>query len=508
MGDYAISEESTNHINARKPVKKTNWRMVLLWWFVLLALVVSSWFLAPVQLQGNLLLYAGLWLLIVFGFIVFVRRWSFSAVLGRRIDILEIPIYLGLTSIFLIQIFGLAPYFDRRYLRVLSTVDTLPTGLLLMGTGLFSMWLAYSLVSKSFKVDTARQFKKTFDTPSLSLTFFAYLGLILFRLVLISLGTGEITYVSAVRLGGDWYQWFIYIIESHWFFTALVALQVFAKRWPRWFLIFVLFVEATFAITSGWSSVLPKIFWLVFGCLLYTRQKLPWGALIAAGLFLTVAVTFSIPVVRDLRAERMSTGKIIFSNFSESFRTTWGPGIDNGLSLFSNMIIDRQSLIAQTPAILLEIIPDTQPYLPWQEVAVAPITFIPRVIWPSKPIYTNLGSWLVVEVIGGRVADGSAAVTMAGNAYMYGGWFVMIIGLFCIGLLAAFMYRWLAIPGLLNNQVGLLAVYAASVIVNFSLGEGDFVSIWQGLIQRTLVFLLVAWILCANLHNRRFYKAE
>jgi hypothetical protein len=129
---------------------------------------------------------------------------------------------------------------------------------------------------------------------------------------------------------------------------------------------------------------------------------------------------------------------------------------------------------------------------------VAPITFIPRVIWPSKPVYTNLGSWLTVSVFGGRETDGSSAVTMAGNAYMYGGWLFVIIGMFMIGVLGALIYRWLAIPGLLNDQVGLLAVYAGVIIANFHLGEGDFVSVWQGLIQRIFVFLIVSRVLCAR----------
>jgi len=56
----------------------------------------------------------------------------------------------------------------------------------------------------------------------------------------------------------------------------------------------------------------------------------------------------------------------------------------------------------------------------------------------------------------------------------------------------------LALPGLLSGDVGLLAVYAGVVIANFHLGEGDFVSLWQGLVQRTFVFLVLAIILCRN----------
>ena len=61
--------------------------------------------LISVKMQSGVILYIGLWLLIVIGLFVFIRRWSFSAILGRPFDILEIPIYIGLTSMFLIQAF-------------------------------------------------------------------------------------------------------------------------------------------------------------------------------------------------------------------------------------------------------------------------------------------------------------------------------------------------------------------------------------------------------------------
>ena len=58
------------------------------------------------------------------------------------------------------------------------------------------------------------------------------------------------------------------------------------------------------------------------------------------------------------------------------------------------MIIGRQSVVAQTPSILLNLIPSTIPYLPWQDVAVAPLTFIPRVLCLSNPstLIWGLGS--------------------------------------------------------------------------------------------------------------------
>jgi len=395
---------------------------------------------------------------------------------------------------FLIQAFGLAPYLDVKYLRLLPSVSYLPSGLLLTGTGLFSMLVGYTLVSRSYKPNSTQSTNKFYAAPSLSLTISFYVGLLFLRLVLIALGGGEMIQSNTVRIGGDWNQWLIYAIELRWFFIALVTLQVAAGKWPRRLIVLLLLVEGGLAIISGWSSLLPKIILLVFSCLIYTGRKLPWRTLIPAAIIVTSLIVFSIPITRNIRF----TGQISWSNLNKSLEATWGQGVNNGWKLFSDLIIGRQTVIAQTPSIVLNLIPDTIPYLPLQEVLVAPISFIPRVIWPSKPVYTNLGTWLTIRVFGGQAADGSSAVTMAGNAYMYGGWPVVIVGMAFMGILAALMYRWLAIPGLLNNQVGLLAVYAAVVIANFHLGESDFVSIWQGLIQRLFVFLVIARILCAK----------
>lgn len=469
----------------------------VLFWLVLCLVALLAFFMYafPAILDGGVIIYGVLWILTVIGFVLFIRQWSFSAKLNRRVDPLEIPIYLGITSVFLISIFGFAPYFDETYLYKLPSVSHLPSGLLLTSIGLFSTWLGYAVTSNSFKLGTPSQRKIPYENPSLSFALLTYSGVMILRLVLISLGSGEMILSDKVRIGGDWYQWLVYLIELRWFFIALFTIQVAKKNWPRRFLIIVLIVESAMSVVSGWSSLLLKIGILVIGCLMYTEQKLPWRKLFSMAVIAFAIVVFLTPVTRDLRTARRQSGTVTWANIEASIERTWGRGIDNGWELFSSLAIDRQSVIAQTPSILMNSIPSTFPFLPWQDLAVAPLTFIPRVFWPSKPVYTNVESWLTVQVFGGVEGSGSSAVTMAGNAYMYGGWVVVIIGMFATGVLAGLMYRWLAVPGFLQNQVGLLAVYAGVVIANFHIGEGDFISQFQGITQRIVVFLVVATVL-------------
>ena len=476
--------------------RRTSVNGVLFWWVLSIgALLLFAVNAFPAVQQGGVLLYALIWILIVIGFFIFIRQWSFSAILGRKVDLLEIPIYLGVTSVFLINIFGFAPYFDEKYLYRLSSVYYLPSGLMLTGAGLFSMWFGYAVVSRFFKPRALPKTNKVYSNPSLQLSLLVYAGVMVLRLILISLGSGEMILSDKVRIGGEWYQWLVYLIELRWFFIALYTVQVAKKQWPRRYLLIVLLIEGIMSVVSGWSSLLFKIGILVIGCLMYTEQKLPWKRIIFMAVLVSFVVLILTPVTRDLRSARRQSGGVTWDDISASFSHTWGKGVDNGWNLFSNLLIVRQTVIAQTPSILMNSIPSTYPYLPWQELALVPFTFIPRVFWPSKPVYTNVESWLTVQVFGGVEGSGSSAVTMVGNAYMYGGWVVVIVGMFAVGVLASLMYRWLAVPGLLQGQGTLLAVYASVVIANFHIGEGDFVSQFQGIVQRVAVFLAVATIL-------------
>ena len=471
-------------------------RSRLFWWFTTLSslfLILTANF---VNHQDGIRSYISLWLSIVFVFMAFTVRWSYSAGLNRNYDILEIPIYLSLFSLFLIQPFGLAPFIDNSYLAIPASESYLVSGLLLTGVGYTSMFLGYILVSKMNKTRVNHRSRGLFKTPSYFLTIIIYAGIFILRLGLIAIGSGE--NVQTARVGGDLYQWLVYLIELRWFFLALVSLQVFSRKWPSLLLILILVIEALMSLTSGWSSLIPKIFLLVFGCYVYSKRRIPWRTLLPAASVVIALIIFSIPVSRDLREVIGESRGMTLSDITHSIDQTWGKGIDNGVNLFWKLLVERQTAIAQTPAALMYLIPNNVQFLPVQDLIVAPFTFIPRLIWPSKPIYTTIQTWITVTIFHGVEGSGSSPSTIVGNAYMYGGWLVVITGMFVLGGLAALIYRWLALPGLLSGDVGLLAVYAGVVIANFHLGEGDFVSLWQGLVQRTFVFLVLAIILCRN----------
>jgi hypothetical protein len=116
-------------------------------------------------------------------------------------------------------------------------------------------------------------------------------------------------------------------------------------------------------------------------------------------------------------------------------------------------------------------------------------------MWPTKPAYGQISGYVTVAYFGLDPSVGSSDPTMVGSAYMYGGWFVAIIGMFLLGIVCGVLYRGLALPGLRHKQVGLLATYAGVMIANFHIGEGDVAGTWQGVIQRLVVFAIVVLLL-------------
>jgi hypothetical protein len=261
-----------------------------------------------------------------------------------------------------------------------------------------------------------------------------------------------------------------------------------------------LLIEAGAAVMSGISSTLPKILVLVLGCLVYAKPRLLRRTFTFAVVAAAVAI-LSVPIARAARSGWHGQGT--WDLLADSVENTWGTSADTGWEIFSDLMVVRQSEIAQTPALIMYKTPDMIPYLSWQDLAVAPLTFIPRVVWPSKPVYGDTLMVLTTKYFNRPSLRSASAATIAGNAYMYGGWPVVVIAMFSLGIVTALAYRYLALPGLQHNQVGLLAVYAGVVIANFHIGEVDFVSLWQGLVQRTAVFLLIAVLLCRRKSTTR-----
>lgn len=476
-------------------------RLLVGWWVVLLATLFVFLYQPNIQELFEIGKYLGLWLIIGLACLYFIKRWSYSSKLGLPFDFLEIPIYLSFTLLVLMSLFGIAPYLDEDYLlNQLLSVSELPQGLLLTGIGLISLWVGYAVgvillpqyVSQN-PIDRSRKIWINFHNPSFIKTIATYLAIAVIRVILIFLGGGE-GYEKNIQLGG-WAQWVTYLVETRWLFIALFVLQSAKGKWPRPLPVLVVLFEIFVAVFSGWTSSLLKIGFLVVGCFKYYGKRFSIYA-----WFLLIFLSFLLPPIsRASRNLDFSSSRSFFNSLGSAFE---GRANRNSISFTQDLLVNRQTTIAQTQSVILRFTPSIFPYRPIDELLWLPFSVIPRVLWSSKPIVGGLGVYINMTFLEApATTTTSAALTMPGNAYLYGGWTAVIVIMTAIGILLALFYRAVAVPARINRQVGLLALYAGTMIAVFHIGETDFLGVWSGLVQRGVVFFLVLVFLCMNKHT-------
>lgn len=465
-------------------------RMVVIWWSVTLVAVPLIIYMANRKSSLEVITYLGLWLLISVVCLYFVKKWSFSVRLGKGIDFLEIPVYLSFTGLMLIGLFGAVPYLDRKYLLPSIDLSTdLPFGLLLMGIGYLAMWGGYTIAvvvlnkhAAYRNVRSGRDFD--FNNPVLFRAIGLYSLIIILKLFLFSNSSN-----GQVNLG-PLQQPLIFLLESSWLLLALFTVQTTLGRWPRWIFVAVIVMEISTAVLSGWSSGLLKILFVLFASVSYTGKRMSYPLLLIvvfAGFVLT-------PVARSMRNADRSSLSNVTNSLVASTNAYWGES-SQGTSFNQELLVGRQSGTAQLPALILKLTPSRIPYRSTTELMSIPISFIPRALWPDKLESGGKGIAFAEEYLG-LVGHGAAATTMAGSAYMYGGWVIVILMMGTAGIIFALTYYLIMIPALNKQQVGLFALYAGIVIANFHIGEGDIAGLWQGLVQRTAVLFCCLFVLC------------
>lgn len=119
------------------------------------------------------------------------------------------------------------------------------------------------------------------------------------------------------------------------------------------------------------------------------------------------------------------------------------------------------------------------------------VYFIPRVIWPDKPITTNVARDLNYMVFGH--SSSALAPSFNGDAYYNGGWILVVVVSIYMGVLFYFLSRMAVV-----NIGQFNFIYMPIAIMAINLGryvEGFFASSFIG----GVVIMLVTWIIIKNL---------
>lgn len=138
---------------------------------------------------------------------------------------------------------------------------------------------------------------------------------------------------------------------------------------------------------------------------------------------------------------------------------------------------------------LLEVVPESHPHLLGSGFVPGLLFFIPRVIWPTKPV----GSGYVATQIflADNEPDYTIATTIIGELFLNFGLIGVIVGMFLIGKLIRMGNRLLR-----DNQHNMVLWMAWFIVIPDLIGEwrGDFTSMTVQGVLRVAIFLGLAWM--------------
>lgn len=372
-------------------------------------------------------------------------------------------------------------------------------GLVLVLVGLLSLWVGYGLGLVGMK-----QKPGSSPIPSQTILIQFYAITVIIRLMRILL--------TGVAYGADtdnvgflltvFNQTFAHIESGKNLVLAVFIFQIVKSNWPKASLLIMILIELIFAFTSGFMK---PVFWL---CVIismsayYAKINLRTYFFIVP-IFVIVGILI-IPVAQTLRKDISSNNfdtrsPVAVTQASwNAYQNSWGIGIDVGWELLNENIFGRNVGTVHIVGMIMAITPSQVPYQGIDKLFLAPIHIIPRFIWYEKPTLSQ-GVWFSVNYLNAPYdTNTSTTPTMFGEGYMISGWVGTILGLFGLGILLAFLFRF-------SFNRGLIPVYItlAPSFMNFeALNTIMIVSLLQSLFFMTILYWLLVQLSYTS-HNTK-----
>jgi hypothetical protein len=259
------------------------------------------------------------------------------------------------------------------------------------------------------------------------------------------------------------------------------------RRDSLWRMLFiaVLISEVFWGLISGMKGLLLQNFIVVALVSSFIKQRLNLRWLVFVFFALALLYPFSNAyrtLVRGGGVEVTSlqgaaeAGQMAFSRMQESESTTGDllrKGLDSALQRLDLLTNVAQVLTLGSRAEMVK--GDVH----WWMLPIYP--FVPRFLWPSKPILDE-GGWFTVALAGGSgnaaTVGSSTAITYPGDLYLQFGLWGIPVGMFVLGVVA----QWFT--NRVSGPVGPreLFVYAVVFLFGFPL-EVDVFSVWASFIK-------------------------
>ncbi|MGP0028091.1 MAG: hypothetical protein ACLPKE_32755 [Streptosporangiaceae bacterium] len=281
---------------------------------------------------------------------------------------------------------------------------------------------------------------------------------------------------------------------------AAAALQVFRERLPcaRTTLVVLFLVELAFGAAAGGkeSSVIAVLAVVIpFSA---ARLRLPKAVLIAAVLaFLVVVIPFNQAYrsVARVGTVTLTPGQAIAAapSIAATTFTAHGPltVIPDSVDYMAQRIREIDS-----PALIMQRTPGQLGFRnPAQLILVPAAGMVPRALWPGKPIVVTGYQFSQEFLELPSTVYTATADTMVGGFFWYGGWIIVIVGMFVFG--AALRLLDDVIDVSVNPQSIFLVLLLFPSLVG---GEEDWSSILAA-VPTTILVWLFAVALTFRIHH-------
>lgn len=416
-----------------------------------------------------------------------------------RLDLLEpiVPSALATTIMFVGR--PLADQVTNSYIHLgISIVPTFDYTLLTVLLGVIAFNLGYSS-------GMGNPLRRLFPTPSIqfpirqwaiSAMALAVVGAVLFGIFLLS--NGGIRALLIVIGGRSQSKATMLRESSAYFYQAinllLPAAVIFFGIWMRTrrlrhlaFAALTGFPLFLYQVTTGnRSEMLPLVFGLSAIYYLWKRQRPKLSHLLVAGVVLLVFFAF-------LREFRDTAASGLRKHSAEHSTVLTDPG-----KALATTFTKDDSEMFDTFCNLVEVVPDRIEFHPFGIFTDIGIRVLPRVLFPNKPLELPDRLIVVLWPHHYRINRASAAFSILGHYYMYGGIMGVIIGGFLMGVLLRQTWTWY-----LSHRGNLNAILLYSFVPAFV------VLLWRGTVPDTLgrmVFTVLPMVVIQKLLARKAFS--
>jgi hypothetical protein len=461
-----------------------------------------------------------MYLAVLASYAVCSAAFMMSRIRGGKLQLFELPVFM--TAMFFLQ-FGLFPlrnFIDPEQIdkNLSASGEELVPALSYVSLGMVAFWIGCGLARRKRGEPVSPHLGKQGLLPDSR-----RVGVLLFTVALYTA-----TFVTKLYLLNN--QLYSYLGSADKYFANLASMQVLtyisqlgtvalvivaieryrARHDPLWRITFIVVLssELLWGLISGMKGLLLQNFIIVALVSSFVRGRLNLRWLVVP--FFALVLIYPVSnAYRDVVRNSPHQGVTSLGGAAEAARLafvkarstgpyggySWREGLNNTLQRMDLLTSVAQVLILG-PQERSMVKGDTQ----WRMLPIYP--FIPRFLWPSKPILNEGGRFTLAlrgDFGDAAKAGSSTAITYPGDLYLRFGLPGILVGMFVLGVVAQWFTN--RVTGSFEPQT--LFLYAGIYVLGFPI-EGDAFGLWATFIK----LLATLWILKWLLYGRRLVRSR